>query len=74
MGVLIRIIIMFISGGAIPFIANIIYSDFKEDFNNLKNNFEKIAFLLFYMLLPNFFIIVPSIVFFNCFTYIINIF
>lgn len=70
---LIRIIVMIIASGALPFIANLIYEPFKkkEDLKEL-NIVEKILWGAFYIFILNWFIIMPSVVFFECFKYLIN--
>lgn len=70
---LIRVIIMIIASGSLPFIANIIYEPFKdiENFKEL-NIVEKILWGGIYIFILNWFIITPSIVIFNCFKYLIN--
>lgn len=68
MNILIRIIIMILSGIAIPYLANIIYEPMRE-FNEL-NKIEKILWILIYIFILNWFIVVPSMYFFECFRYI----
>lgn len=68
MDILIRIILMIISGFSIPYIANLIYSPM-ENFKEL-SIVSKIGVLLFYTFIANWFIILPSIIFMDCFKYI----
>ena len=67
MDILIRIILMLISGFSIPYIANL-YSPM-ENFKEL-SIVSKIGVLLFYTFIVNWFIILPSIIFMDCFKYI----
>ena len=68
MYIFIRIILMIISGFSIPYIANLIYSPMK-DFKELSIIF-KVGVLLFYTFISNWFIILPSIIFMECFKYV----
>ena len=68
MDILIILIIMILCGIFIPYISNIIYKPL-EDFNSL-NTIEKILWGLFYIFIVNWFVIAPSIIFFDCFKYI----
>lgn len=70
---LVRIIIMLFVGGCIPFLANIIYEPFR-DLDNIKklNIVEKVLWGGFYIFILNWLIIVPSMIFFECFKYLIN--
>ena len=70
---LIRIIIMVIASGILPFIANIIYEPFRniKDFKEL-NFVEKILWIIFYIFIMNWLVIVPSVLAFECLKYIIN--
>lgn len=68
MDILIRIILMLITGFSLPYISNLIYSQMK-DFKKL-SIVSKIGVLLFYAFIVNWFIILPSIVFIECFKYV----
>lgn len=68
MDILIRVIVMILSGISLPFIANAIYEPVKK-FNEL-NIVEKIIWGLVYFFIVNWFIIIPSIWFVECFKYI----
>lgn len=70
MDIFIRILIMIGVSVALPLIANIIYEPFrdKKSFKEL-NIIEKIGMCILYFIL-NWFIIVPSILFFECFKYV----
>lgn len=68
MDILIRIILMLITGFSLPYISNLIYSQMK-DFKKL-SIVSKIVVLLFYAFIVNWFIILPSIVFIECFKYV----
>lgn len=68
MDYLIRFIIMILCGVFIPYIANIIYKPLKS-YNEL-NAVEKILWGCFYLFIVNWFVITPSMLFFNCFKYI----
>lgn len=70
MNIIIRIIVMIISGVAIIFIANKLYEPINE-FKTL-DTVEKTLWTFFYIFIANWFIIAPSIIFFNCFVYIIQ--
>lgn len=67
MDILIRIILMIITGFSIPYIANL-YTSMKN-FKEL-SIISKIGVLLFYTFIANWFIIIPSIIFMDCFKYI----
>lgn len=70
MDILIRIVLMLVSGVAIPFIAKFLY----EPMNNFRKQKKssQIKILILYFLFFNWFIIAPAIIFIECFKYLIN--
>lgn len=70
---IIRIILMIIAGGSLPFISNIIYKPFRdiEDIKKM-NIVEKVLWGFFYIFIMNWFVIAPAIVFIECLKYLIN--
>ena len=67
---LIRIVIMIIASGSIPFIAKIIYEPFQK-FDEFSDT-EKYMWLAFYTFVLNWLIIAPSIIVLKCAEYILN--
>lgn len=75
MDILIRVILMIICSIIIPLIGKLLYSPLSEIKYKELNKSEKIELIpygLLYIFLFNWFIITPSIVFFNCLKYILG--
>lgn len=75
MDILIRVILMLVCSIFIPYIGNLLYSPLsKIKFKELSKDekIELIPYGLLYVFLLNWFIIAPSIVFINCFKYILS--
>lgn len=77
MDVFIRIVVMILMGIAIPLIGNWLYGDIDFKKNKEMSNSEKadlIPTALLYIFFLNWFIIGPSVVFMECFKYLIESF
>ena len=74
MDILIRIVLMLGCGLLIPYIGRWLYGPLVEvNFKELEKS-ELISQAFIYIFILNWFIIAPSIIFFNCFKYIIDTF
>lgn len=75
MDILIRVVLMLICSIFIPYMGNLLYSPLSEIKFKELNKTEKIELIpygLLYIFFLNWFIIVPSILFADCFKYVLN--